>query len=266
LSIPILANIILIVNRAISEVPGGDFPAYPVKIAYLKNVERNIICRKRSNTGIIRKVKSKTMLSRTALFVLGIIGSGPINPYAIVGLVNERRRSLRQKIHAQTIYGIVNTLRAKKLIVGKKMTNGNMPNKTIYSITDKGQELIKNNLISYLSTPEDNLSEMALSMILVGYLDKQTVLKALKEYRDKAGKEITIRKNLGSFDITEGAYVRQITLEHTLNILEVNYKTANQLIKRIEKDGSWGNFSVPWWRDDLLKTGSQKGRKSLTPA
>jgi DNA-binding PadR family transcriptional regulator len=203
-------------------------------------------------------MKSKTALSRTTLLILGIIGEKPINPYAIVRLINQRRRSIRRKVHAQTVYGIVNTLSTKKLIIGKKIKNGNMPNKTIYSITDKGKDLISKNLLSYLSTPENNLSELALSMMLVGYLDKDTVLKALNEYRSKAEEEIAVRKNLGSFDISEEAYIRQIAVEHTLNILEVNFNTVDQLIKRIEKDAQWGNFSVPWWRNEVFKTDFQK--------
>jgi DNA-binding PadR family transcriptional regulator len=203
-------------------------------------------------------MKSGTALSRTALLVLGMIGEAPINPYAIVRLMNEKRRSSRRKIHAQTVYGIVNTLSTKKLIIGIKTANGNMPDKTVYSITNKGKELIRNNLLSYLGTPEDNLSELALAMMLVGYLDKETVLKALKEYRSKARKEIAVRKNLGSFDISEEAYVRKIAIEYTLHVLEINYKTVNQLIKRIEEDTQWGNFSVPWWRHEIFNTDFQE--------
>jgi DNA-binding PadR family transcriptional regulator len=220
-------------------------------LVWKKHEVHDMVCLSSLKAGIINNMKSKTVLSRTTLLVLGMIGEAPINPYAIVRLMNERRRSSRRKIHAQTVYGIVNTLSTKKLIIGKKTKNGNMPNKTIYSITEKGKELIRNNLLSYLSTPEDNLSELALAMMLVGYLDKDAVLKALKEYRSKAGKEIAIRKNLGSFDISEDAYVREIAIEHTLHILEINYKTVSQLIKRIEKDNQWDNFSVPWWRNEI---------------
>ena len=203
-------------------------------------------------------MKSKTVLSRTTLLVLGIIGEAPINPYAIVRLMNQKRRSVRRKVHAQTVYGIVNTLSSKKLITGKKMKNGNMPSKTVYSITEKGKDLIRKNLLSYLSTPENNLSELALSMMLVGYLDKETVLRALKEYRSKAKEEITNRKNLGSSDIPEEAYIQEIVVEHTLNILEANYKTVSQLIKKIENDDQWDNFTVPWWRNEIFNSESRE--------
>jgi len=198
-------------------------------------------------------VKSKTTLSRTALLILGIIGQSPINPYAIIHLLNQKRRNLKRKVHVQTVYGIVNTLAKKKLIIGEKMTNGKMPNKTVYSITGKGKELIQKNVLSYISTPESNLTELALSMMLVGYLDKEIVLKALKEYSSKAEEEIALRKKLGSSEISEEVYIGKIAVEHTLKILEVNLNTVNKLIKRIEKDTQWDSLHIPWWRDDYLQ-------------
>lgn len=198
-------------------------------------------------------MKSKTTLSRTALLILGIVGQSPINPYAIVGLINQKRRNLRRKVHAQTIYGIINNLTKKKLIIGEKMTNGKMPDKTVYSITSKGKELIQKNVLSYISTPESNLTELALSMMLVGYLDKEIVIKALNEYKSKAEEEIARRRMLGSADISEEVYLGKISVEHTLKILEVNLNTVKKLIRAIEKDAKWDHLSIPWWRDEYLQ-------------
>lgn len=197
-------------------------------------------------------VKPKTVLSRTALLVLGIIGQEPINPYAIVLLLNRTRTHTRRKVHAQTVYSIINNLSEKKLITGKKQSNGNMPDKTIYSITEKGHELVRKNLLSFLSAPEDNLSELALSVMLVGLLDKNSVIQALYEYREKAGEEIKVRKKLHLADIGD-TYIQKITTEHTLNILEVNYNTAGKLIRWIEEDSRWSNLSIPWWRNEISK-------------
>jgi DNA-binding PadR family transcriptional regulator len=197
--------------------------------------------------------KSKITLSRTALLILGIIGQEPINPYAIIQIINQRRRNLRPRTHAQTVYGIINNLARKKLIFGKRIINDKMPNKTVYSITDKGRELIQEHVFSYASTPESHLTELALSMMLIGHLDKEKVLKALKAYRSKAEEEIIIRKKLGSSEISEEVYVGKIAVEHTLKILEVNLDTVNKLIQRIEKDTHWANFNVPWWRDQYLQ-------------
>lgn len=199
------------------------------------------------------------MLSKIALLILGIIAERPINPYAIIKLINYKRRKVRRYVSPQTVYGMVNILNRKKLITGKRMKNSNMPDRTIYSITKKGEEMIRKNLISYLSTPEDNLSELILSIILIGFLDKETVLKALKERRDKIEEEIAIRKKLDSkFKIAAESYTRQIVAEHTLKIQQINLKTVNELIKKAEIDTRWDSFPVPWWRDEYLQDGESR--------
>jgi DNA-binding PadR family transcriptional regulator len=196
------------------------------------------------------------MLSRTDLLILGIIAEKPINPYAIIKLVNYKRNSIRRYVPPQTVYGIVNILHRKKLISGKKVKNGNMPDITLYSITPKGEEVIRKNLISCLSTPEDNLSELVLSLLLLGFLDKATVLTALKEYRGKIEKEIATSRRLSlKIKIPEELYTRKIVASHTLNILLVNLETVNELIDRVEKDDHWTSFQVPWWRNEYLQDG-----------
>jgi DNA-binding PadR family transcriptional regulator len=196
------------------------------------------------------------MLSKTDLLILGIIAEKPINPYAIIKLINFKRNSIRRYIPPQTVYGVVNNLHRRKLISGKKMKNGNMPERTVYSITKKGQETVRKSLISYLNTPEDNLSELVISILLLGFVDKETVLDALKEYREKVQKEIaTSRKLSARTRIPEEFYTRRIVAEHTLNILLVNLKTVNELIARVEVDTRWQDFQVPWWRNEYLQDG-----------
>jgi DNA-binding PadR family transcriptional regulator len=204
------------------------------------------------------------MLSKTALLILGIIAEGPINPYAIIKLINYKRKNVRRYVSPQTVYGIVNILKRKRLITGKRMKNGNMPERTAYSITKKGEELIRKNLVSYLSTPEDNLSELVLSILLIRYLDKKTVLKVLTEYRDKIEEEIASIKKLSSqYKIPKKSYTRQIVAEHTLNILLVNLETVNKLIKKSEIDAQWCSFPVPWWRNEYLQNGKSVKEKAI---
>ncbi len=200
------------------------------------------------------------MLSRTDLLILGIIAEKPINPYAIIKLVNYKRSSIRRYVPPQTVYGIVNILNRKKLISGKKVKNGNMPDITVYSITPKGEDVIRKSLISCLSTPEDNLSELVLSLFLLGFLDKDAVLAALKEYREKLEKEIATSRRLSAqIKIPEEFYTRKIVAEHTLKILLVNLDTINALLRRVEKDDHWTGFQVPWWRSEYLQDGEASG-------
>jgi len=193
------------------------------------------------------------VLSRTALLVLGIIANEPINPYAISKLVNFKRTNIRIKVPTQTVYGIINMLKKRGLISGKWMKNGNMPDKTIYSITPKGEELIKRNLVFWLANPQEILTELLLSIILIGYLDKDTALKTLKEHQTKTEEAIAVGKALRkSKKQADESHIRKISIEYILNTLQVNHKTVDTLMKTVETDLHWADSPIPWWRDEFL--------------
>jgi DNA-binding PadR family transcriptional regulator len=197
------------------------------------------------------------MLSKTALLILGVIADEPINPYAISKLINYKRQNRRSKIPDPTVYGIVNMLREKKLIKGKRFKNGNLPDRTVYSITQKGQELLNKNLITYLSTPEDTLSELPLSLFLMSSLDKKQVLTALQEYREKQSDEINVMTGMIESERERGVpYSGLIAIEHILNVLKVNLATVNEVIRKVEADSQWCHHPLPFWRSEF----SQKGK------
>jgi DNA-binding PadR family transcriptional regulator len=191
-------------------------------------------------------------LSKTSLFVLGIIADSPINPYAISKLVNHKRRNFRKPIHTQTIYSIVNALHKKKLISGRKTKSGRMPDRIIYSITTKGRELLRGNIVSYLGQPEETLSELLLSILVINQLDRETVLMALKGYQNTMNKEIASRNKLNAEEMEHRiTYINRISLEHTFNILNINLDTVNKLIKEIEMDTQWEPSPIPYWRNEI---------------
>ena len=206
------------------------------------------------------------MLSKIALFVLGIIAGGPINPYAISKLINYKRSHTLPSIPAQTIYTITNMLQEKKLISGKRMKNGNMPDRTVYSITKKGQGVLKKNLGSCLSIPEDTLSELSLAFLLMGHLDKDEVLEALKAYRHTIKEEIAIITEMHDLETKQGvSYSGLIAVEYMLNVIKVNLKTVNELIEVINADPDWGHATIPFWRNEVFQSGgARKPKKTAT--
>jgi DNA-binding PadR family transcriptional regulator len=193
------------------------------------------------------------MLSKIALYVLGIIAGGPINPYAIYKLINVKRRQTMGGIPAQTIYTIVKMLRDKKLISGKRIVKGNMPSRTVYSINKKGQDVLRKNLGLYLSKPEDTLSELPLAFFMMGHLDKDEVLNALREYIREVEGEIAIRTEMNDALRKKGvAPADIIAVEYILNILIVNLKTVNEIIEIIKTDPNWNHVPISFYRDEIL--------------
>jgi DNA-binding PadR family transcriptional regulator len=194
------------------------------------------------------------MLTKTSLLILGLITERPVNPYEIIKIINYNRRNLRRYVPKRTVYSSVKILEKKGYIIGKREKCGNMPEMTVYSVTRTGKELFRKSLLSYLNTPENNFSDLVLSTILLGCLDREAVLKATRNYRDKIKEEIAVRTNLiSSADIIEESYLRRITFENTLNILRANLKTINELIKLASDDTRWSDATIPWWRNEYLQ-------------
>jgi DNA-binding PadR family transcriptional regulator len=192
------------------------------------------------------------MLSKTALLILGVIADEPINPYAISKLISFKRKNLRGKIPDSTVYGIINMLHEKKLIKGKKVKNSNSPDRTVYAITARGQDILKKNLITYLSTPEDTLSELPLSLFLMGILDKDQVLKALKDYQTHQKTEVSLTERMVESEKERGVPSSGLlAIEHILQVLKLNLNTVSQVIQQIESDSAWEHPQIPFWRAEF---------------
>jgi DNA-binding PadR family transcriptional regulator len=200
------------------------------------------------------------VLSKTALLILGIVAYEPINPYAISKLINFKRTNI--KIPTQTVYGIINMMKKRGLISGKGVKNGNMPDKTIYSITSKGRQLIKRNLVSTLANPHEVLTELLLSIILISYLDKETAMKTLREHQVKTEEAIAVGKALrNSKKGTGESHIRDISITYILKTLQVNHKIVDTLIKKVEAEPRWADSLIPWWRDEFLN--EKRARKRI---
>jgi len=114
--------------------------------------------------------------------------------------------------------------------------------------------LLKKDLLLYLSHPEDPLSELSLSAFIIGQLDKEAVLAALKEYQKKSEKEIAARKKqISEESEREVSCFSLIAIEHTLNILKINLDTVTKLINKIEINAQWDYSPIPFWRDEVFQ-------------
>ena len=193
------------------------------------------------------------MLSKTAFFILGIIGDNPINPYAISKLINSKRKHVGRYLHPQTIYSVIKSLHKKRLVSLKRMKNGKMPDLNVYTITEKGKKVLRDHLISFLSAPEDPLSELSLAVYTMGHLDRDVVIGALREYQKKTEQEIAAREALIKSDAAEhnlsGANL--VAIEHLLHISQVNLDTVTRLIEKVEAEPRWSTSPIPFWRDEI---------------
>ena len=83
------------------------------------------------------------MLSKPATLLLGIIYKKPINAYEITKLLAYMNIKWWFNVSDSTVYATLKNLEKRELIEGTIEKVGNMPDRTIYSITGKGENELK---------------------------------------------------------------------------------------------------------------------------
>lgn len=86
------------------------------------------------------------MLSKPATMLLGLISHQPLNAYEIVKTLDYMNIKYWFNIGTSTVYATIKTLEKKQYITGKVQKDGNMPDKTIYSITEQGTAVLLDTL------------------------------------------------------------------------------------------------------------------------
>ena len=86
------------------------------------------------------------MLSKPATMLLGLIYENPLNAYEIIKLLNYMNVKWWFNIADSTVYSALKTLEKKGYITGAAEKAENMPDRTVYSLTDNGRDTFTDTL------------------------------------------------------------------------------------------------------------------------
>lgn len=79
-------------------------------------------------------------MSTVDLIILGIVRQEPVNAYELVNVLKMQNITRWVKISPQGVYRNITILEKKGYLKGSRIKEGNMPEKTVYTMTDKGEE------------------------------------------------------------------------------------------------------------------------------
>lgn len=79
------------------------------------------------------------MLSKPATMLLGLIYEKPLNAYEIIRQLNYMNVKWWFNIADSTVYSTLKTLEKKEYLSGTVEKVGNMPDRTVYSLSEKGK-------------------------------------------------------------------------------------------------------------------------------
>lgn len=162
-------------------------------------------------------------MSNIDLILLGLIKQNPQSAYDIKKNIEYRNISKWVRISEQSIYKKVLQLEEKKYITSYKKKEGNMPDKAIYTITDKGN--------AYFNKLMNDISQKDISI----FLDFNTIIVNL-DLVDGEQKNILVsnikNKILEFKKVLNEKYLQR---EHIPEVGKAIFKQQIDLISSLEK-------------------------------
>lgn len=172
------------------------------------------------------------MLSKSATMLLGLIYEKPLNAYEIIKLLNYMNVKWWFNIADSTVYSTLRALEKKDYISGTTEKVGNMPDRTVYSLTDKGKDMFIDTLkASILQFNYDtNIFSIAAFFLDSFTPDEQQKLlqkrlEVLQKYR--AG----IEKQINSLWENEVSAVHVANVKRMMDLVDAEITGTNRLLE-----------------------------------
>lgn len=121
------------------------------------------------------------MLSKPATLLLGIIYEKPLNAYEITKLLDYMNIKWWFHIADSTIYITLKNLEKRELIRGTTEKVGNMPDRTVYSLTGKGEEELKEAIRESIMQFDYDTNIFTIAAFLIDILEKEERVELLKK-------------------------------------------------------------------------------------
>ncbi len=137
-------------------------------------------------------------MSTVNLMILGFLKRKELNAYEIVKIIEEYKINNWIKMPAPSVYQTLKKMMKEGYLSGVIRKDGEMPEKTIYSITEKGEELFLKLMEKYSSCPDrayENFLPFISNLVYMDRGDGNEMLEKLKERFDAEKGEIDFFKN-----------------------------------------------------------------------
>lgn len=153
------------------------------------------------------------MLSKPAMLLLGIIYEKPLNAYEITKLLAYMNVKWWFNIADSTVYATLKNSEKRGLIKGAAEKVGNMPDRTVYSLTEKGKSELKESVKEAVLQFNYDTNIFTIAAFVMDILETEEKKELLKKRLDfLQSYRIGIRKQ-----VTE-AWKREVPASHAENV------------------------------------------------
>lgn len=186
--------------------------------------------------------------SPLALAVLGLLYEAPMHPYRMQQLIKERGKDKVINVQRRaSLYQTISQLEKAGLIrVKETVQDENRPERTIYALTDRGQQTIEQWLRDMLSTPTAEFPEFPAAISFLPLLTPDDALRQLEK------RETALAEMLTTLDSEMQRYLqslpRLVLLEEEL--LRATYAAELEWVRSIIDDLRTERLT---WNNEMLR-------------
>lgn len=121
------------------------------------------------------------MLSKSSTMMLGLINQQPQNAYEIIKNLEIMNVKWWYNIADSTVYATLRTLDKKGFIVGVSEKNGNMPLRTVYSISNKGKEALRDTLSKSILSFDYDTNVFSIAAFFLDFFEPSEQISLLEK-------------------------------------------------------------------------------------
>lgn len=179
------------------------------------------------------------MLSKLSKLVMGLLWEKPMNPYEITKLLDMNVIQDWFPLTAPSIYTTIKNLQNKELITGEIIYEGKLPPKTVYTLTDKGEEELLTELLDGLESYTPEASDFGIALFHIGALKQEDALQYVKQRLEKL--ELLYAKANKRLDECAQKIPFNLRMMLTCNVyrLAAEIKMTAELVTEIESAENW---------------------------
>ena len=173
-------------------------------------------------------------MNRYDLVLLGLIDEKERSGYDIITEIRVRELDRWAKISTSTVYNRLTTLQKNGSILGRAEKDGNRPERVMYSITEKGKETLRKEVLKHLTGFNDDPRTLGFAF-LYGAENKE-LIRTLEAHERRLVQEIEnlekmIAEEPGPTLYPEGPFLNCMSRDHIL--VELKYVRAAIGILRV---------------------------------
>lgn len=175
------------------------------------------------------------MLSKSATMLLGLINKSPVNAYEIIKILESMNVKWWYNIADSTVYATLRTLDKKGLIIGASEQNGNMPFRTVYSISENGREELRDTLTKSILSFDYDTNTFSIAAFFLDFFNVKEQIILLEKRIEILNKYIEgIQKWILHPDDKTTPLHHIITVERMASLAKAELLGTNKLLELLK--------------------------------